>query len=109
MEVLRFGHLNFSGLKQLSRAKMVHGLPAIEAPNHVCEVCTLGKQQRLPFPNGGSRRATKPLQLVHTDICGPLEPISHGGNRYFITCFKDMTTVGYISFNVCCFYILNSS
>lgn len=86
---LRYGHLNFNGLKLLHEANMVQGLPAIEQQNHVCEVCTLGKQHRLPFPNGGSRRATTPLQLVHTDICGPLEPISLGGNRYFIAFIDD--------------------
>ena len=25
------------------------------------------------------------MQLIHTDICGPLDHVSLGGNRYFIT------------------------
>jgi len=29
------------------------------------------------------------LQLVHTDICKPLDPVSLGGNRYFITFIDD--------------------
>jgi len=32
-----------------------------------------------------------PLQLVHTDICGPLDPISLGNNRYFITLINDFS------------------
>jgi hypothetical protein len=31
------------------------------------------------------------LQLVHTDICGPIEPMSLGGNRYFITSIDDFS------------------
>jgi GAG-pre-integrase domain len=85
---LRFGHLNFDGL-QLLKAGMVHGLPKIEKLDHVCEVCTLGKQHRLPFPKGRSWRANQPLQLVHTDICGPLVPVSHGGNKYLIIFIDD--------------------
>ena len=86
---LRFGHLNFSGLKLLSTAGMVRGLPTIDPPSNTCEVCIIGKQTRLPFPNGRSWRAEAPLQLVHTDICGPLDPVSLGGNRYFITFIDD--------------------
>lgn len=34
------------------------------------------------------------LQLVHTDICGPIDPVSLGGNRYFLTVdfFQESTT-----------------
>ncbi|CAO2836221.1 unnamed protein product [Amaranthus hypochondriacus] len=85
----RFGHLHFNGLKLLQSKNMVHGLPTIEDPKQVCEICTAGKQARLPFQKGVSWRAKAPLQLVHTDICGPLEPISLGGNRYFITFIDD--------------------
>jgi hypothetical protein len=67
---LRYGHLNFGGLQLLRKAGLVHGLPDIEKPDHVCEVCTLGKQHRLPFSKGQSWRAKQLLQLVHTDICG---------------------------------------
>jgi hypothetical protein len=88
---LRFGHLHFSGLKLLSSSGMVHGLPMIKPPSNFCEECILGKQARLPFPSGKSWRASSPLQLVHTDICGPIEPMSLGGNRYFITFIDDFS------------------
>ena len=62
---------------------MVRDLPTIDPPSHTCEVCIIGKKARLPSPNGKSLRAKAPLQLVHTDICGPLDLVSLGGNRYF--------------------------
>jgi len=88
---LRFGHLHFSGIKLLSSSGMVHGLLVIKPPCNVCEECILGKQALLSFTNSKSWRASSPLQLVHTDICGPIEPMSLGGNRYFITFIDDFS------------------
>uniref|UniRef100_A0A2N9FJV4 Uncharacterized protein n=1 Tax=Fagus sylvatica TaxID=28930 RepID=A0A2N9FJV4_FAGSY len=72
----RLGHLNFGGLKLLAKTKMVRGLPSIEHPNQLCEGCLFGKQSRKSFPKEASTRANKPLQLVHTDVCGPIKPSS---------------------------------
>jgi hypothetical protein len=88
---LRFGHLHFNGLKLLSSGGIVHGLPQIDSSNHVCGGCVLGKQSRLSFPSGIAWRAKALLQLLHTDICGPLDPISFGGNKYFITFIDDFS------------------
>ena len=82
---LCLGHLNFSGLQLLSTSSMMHGLPSIEKPEYVCEICTLGKQQRSPFLSRRSWRAPNPLELVHMNICGPFDRISVGGNKYFIS------------------------
>lgn len=64
-------------------------MATIENLKCVCEICTIRKQARLTFQKGFSRRAKAPLELVHTDICAPLEPISLGGNQYFITFIDD--------------------
>ncbi|KAA3453210.1 centromere protein F isoform X7 [Gossypium australe] len=45
-----------------------------------CEVCQLGKQARQPFPSNMAWRASKKLQLVHTDVCGPMKTQSLSGN-----------------------------
>ncbi|KAM1936926.1 hypothetical protein ACFX15_014142 [Malus domestica] len=95
---LRFGHLHFNGLKLLSSGEMVRGLPQIEATHQVCEGCVFGKQARLSFPVGDTWRAKAPLQLVHTDICGPLDPMSYGGNRYFITFIDDFSRKTWVYF-----------
>ncbi|CAJ2657878.1 unnamed protein product [Trifolium pratense] len=73
---LRFGHLNFGGLELLSKKEMVRGLPYINHPNQVCEGCLLGKQFKMSFPKESSSRAQKPLDLIHTDVCGPIKPRS---------------------------------
>lgn len=38
----------------------------------VCETCLKAKQTRLPF--GENReRAKRPLEVLHTDVCDPME------------------------------------
>ncbi|KAJ9560092.1 hypothetical protein OSB04_005252 [Centaurea solstitialis] len=77
----RYGHLNFGGLKTLWQKNMVTGLPQLAAPSQVCEECVVSKQHRNQFPQGSSWRAKKALELVHSDICGPITPQSNGGDR----------------------------
>lgn len=43
-----------------------------------------------PFPTEGSR-AQNALELIHSDVCGPMEVSSLGGARYFVTFIDDFT------------------
>ncbi|KAL8152976.1 hypothetical protein V2J09_010736 [Rumex salicifolius] len=47
---LRFGHLNFGSLEQLSKKEMVRGVLVIPQPDQLCTGCLLGKQFRKSFP-----------------------------------------------------------
>lgn len=40
---------------------------------------------KFSFPKGKSRRAKFVLELVHSDIGGPIDPSSNGCKRYVIT------------------------
>lgn len=88
---LRFGHLNFGGLNLLHRKGMVKGLPLIEKPGSVCEGCILGKQHRETFPVGKSVRAKAPLEIFHSDLCGPMQKPSFGGSHHAFTFIDDYT------------------
>lgn len=46
------------------------------------------KQSRNSFKSQVSPRTTKPLEVIYTNVCGPLEVHFLGGNNYFVT-FKD--------------------
>jgi len=85
----RYGHLHYKGLKTLEQKEMVNGLPKLKAPSKLCKMCLVGKQHRGPFPNESTWRASQILQLVHADICGPLNPISNSKKRYMITFIDD--------------------
>ena len=94
----RFGHLNFNGLRLLAKKEMVTGLPLLGDFNQLCEGCILGKMHRDSFPMGKSCRAQQPLELVHSDICRPMETVSHGGNRYFLTFIDDYSRRTWVYF-----------
>ncbi|KAJ8616926.1 hypothetical protein MRB53_013112 [Persea americana] len=75
----RYGHLNFKGLRTLLYKGMVRGLPMLKASSKVCGDCMAGKQHRDAMPKKSLWRASKKLQLVHADICGPISPASNSG------------------------------
>jgi len=69
-------------------------LPSITDPPKMtgkcdCESCIKRKLARKPFTPTTSR-ATEPLQLVHSDICGPLET-AIGRGRYMLLFIDDAT------------------
>ncbi|RVW26239.1 Retrovirus-related Pol polyprotein from transposon TNT 1-94 [Vitis vinifera] len=94
---LRYGHLNVKGLKLLSKKEMVFGLPKIDSVN-VCEGCIYGKQSKKPFPKGRSRRASSCLEIIHADLCGPMQTASFGGSRYFLLFTDDHSRMSWVYF-----------
>ncbi|KAK3907118.1 Copia protein [Frankliniella fusca] len=84
----RLGHPGKSYLKQV--CKMVDGVGNIGDGNGLCEICVEGKQVKLPF-HGTRERATRPLERVHSDLCGPIAPTAYNGVRYFLTFLDDFT------------------
>jgi len=89
----RLGHLNIKGVHALQN--MVSGVNRGNMPcptsSFVCEGYIEGKQHCKPFPNDGRMRATKPLEIVHSDVCGPMRTTSLGGARYFVTYIDDFS------------------
>ncbi|GKD46821.1 retrovirus-related pol polyprotein from transposon TNT 1-94 [Tanacetum coccineum] len=61
---------------------MLKGLDQIDHPNQVCEGCLLGKHARSSFLKEATSRAKEPLQLIHTDLCGPITPPSHAFKKF---------------------------
>ena len=53
-----------------------------------CESCADGKQHKKPFPKSVNQ-SSELLQVVHSDVCGPMETDSLGGSRYFVTFMDD--------------------
>ena len=44
-----------------------------------------------PFNYGNSRRGRAPLELVHSDLVGPMKTTSIGGSTYFMTFIDDFS------------------
>jgi GAG-pre-integrase domain len=85
----RLGHLGFDNVHKLINQKMVDDIDKVTGDQKFCEACALGKAHQLPFPNNKTT-ALNPLDLIHSDVCGPL-PTSIGGKRYFVTFTDDFS------------------
>ena len=72
----------------MSKAYSDAGLPQITT-SYVCEEYVVSKQHQNQFPREKSWRARKPLELIHSDICGPITLLSNEGKRYIITFIDD--------------------
>lgn len=94
----RFGHLGYKGLKTLQQKEMVTGLPEINETEEVCTDCLKGKQHRDSFPKKSKWRASKKLELIHSDLCGPITPMSNSHKRYFICFIDDYTRKAWVEF-----------
>ncbi|XP_023770110.1 uncharacterized protein LOC111918713 [Lactuca sativa] len=48
---VRMGHTNFNSMKNMSKKKMIEGMPKLNILTKPCEGCLSGKQIRKPFPS----------------------------------------------------------
>ena len=96
----RFGYLGWKQLKHLFNKDLAGGCKVEGEPpaDQVCHACLEVKINRHPFHPAGSR-ATEPLELVHTDLMGPIEvPSAVGKNRYILVLVDDYTRYAWVYF-----------
>ena len=79
-------------METLSKHQMVRGLDLDSKQlSEFCESCAKGKSHRLAFKHSTDKRASHPLELVHSDICGKIGTQSLSGGEYFVTFVDDRT------------------
>ena len=59
-------------------------------PSGVCRGCGLGKYTKTAFPSSDSR-SEGVLELIHSDLCGPMSA-SLIGYKYYVTSIDDFST-----------------
>ena len=84
----RLAHVNVKQLQQLVKNSEGIDLQP-EGKIKFCEACVHGKMHRLPHTALKDIKSKERLQLVHTDVCGPMRTQSFGGSSYFITFTDD--------------------
>ena len=90
---LRLGHINLDRINRLVKDGPLRELSVGTLP--VCESCLEGKMTKRPFSAKGER-SKEPLQLIHSDVCGPLNVQARGGYEYFVTFIDDYSRYGYV-------------
>ncbi len=79
------GHMNKEDIERLE--KVTNGMNIIKSGSceKICDVCIENKITKQPkskdIPN---IKATHPLERVHSDVCGPINPSSREGFKYII-------------------------
>lgn len=96
----RMGHLNAVDMKKMINQRMVDGLEQvrINTDSGFCESCVLGKQARTSFPKNKDTRSSRILELIHTDLCGPMPTTAHDDSRYFVSFMDDYSRASSIYF-----------
>ena len=94
----RLCHQSFRMIYDMRRSDMVRGLASFRFYDHLCINCVAGKQNRSSFPNESEYRASKRLQLIHGDICGPIQPSTVGGRRYYFLLIDDYSRLMWVAF-----------
>ena len=83
----RLRHISEKGLNVLAKRKFLSNF--ISAKLEKCEHCLAGKQNRVSFKYYPSSRKTELLELVHSDLCGPIKTKILDGALYFVTFIDD--------------------
>lgn len=91
----RFGHINFRDLCKLKN-DLVIGVE-FSGEFDKCRECVLGKAHRKSFSSSGSK-TSEILELIHTDVCGPMQVTSLGGCLYFVTFIDDFSKKVFVYF-----------
>lgn len=89
----RLGHIGVDNLKRMR--DLVEGVKFDENGAKQCEICVLGKHARLPFRSSNTK-TTSVLELVHSDVCGPMQERSLQSSRYFVTFIDDFSRKVYV-------------
>lgn len=85
----RLGHVNARDILTAKRDGRIKGIECDDPPHDFnCDVCSKAKMIRTPFPKF-SKRQSNLLDLIHTDVCGPMRVESLNRSRYFIEFIDD--------------------
>ncbi|TYZ67568.1 hypothetical protein PybrP1_000198, partial [[Pythium] brassicae (nom. inval.)] len=87
---LRLGHIGHDGLDAIVKQKLGVGIDIASVNKwELCSGCALGKQTRVRFQSTASERAKNVLDVVHSDVCGPMQTTTFSDKRYFVTFIDD--------------------
>src|SRR5450432_878347 len=95
----RLGHLNYSDIRKLmNMATGIRISPEIDNKDlKFCTLCLEGKMH-CRYNKQSLTRASRKLELIHSDLCGPFPTNSVSGSRYFIIFVDDATRYTWVYF-----------
>lgn len=94
----RLGHMNLDTMKRMKSCGLgVNFANAGERMIKECEICALGKKCRKPF-KPSEIRSKDFLELIHSDVMGPMETRSIGHKLYVLIFIDDFSRKLFVRF-----------
>jgi hypothetical protein len=87
------GHIGVKCMKKLHSDGLLESLDFESFDT--CEPCLMGKMTKTPFSRI-MERATDLLEIIHTNVCGPMSISTRSGYHYFLTFTDDLSSYGYV-------------
>ena len=86
------GHASYKHLSIVSKHESVLGILKLSKVNNVvCGPCQLGKQTKAKHLGTQTSATSRPLELLHLDLMGPIKIEPLRGNRYIMVVVDDFT------------------
>ena len=94
----RFVHLNYKYISDLHEKNTVEGFPNIKFSKKVCQSCILGKNLEHKYERVSHERTSTPLEIIHSEIAGPLPHMSMGQEKYVLNFIDDFSRYCWVYF-----------
>ncbi|KAJ9541771.1 hypothetical protein OSB04_028277 [Centaurea solstitialis] len=95
----RLSHLNYATINQLAKTGLVTGLPSLRfIKEQLCSACEMGKIKKSSHKLKVEHNTSKPLQLLHMDLCGPMRVQSINGRKYVLVIVDDFSRYTWVNF-----------
>ena len=85
-------------IEQMAQNGQLKEIDTLTGTPEFCEPCVLGKMKKLPFHSQEKVQASKLLQIIHSNIGGPISPQSREGYRYWLLPVDDYSCFPWIYF-----------
>ncbi|CAN1273116.1 Retrovirus-related Pol polyprotein from transposon TNT 1-94 [Linum perenne] len=95
----KLGHISLARISKLAALGLVSGLPNIKSKhNFFCKACVQGKQTKTSFKSTDFISTSKPLELIHLDLFGPLNVQSLGAKNFAFVLVDDFSRFTWVFF-----------
>ena len=95
----RLGHANWRLISKLSKLQLVKGLPDIDYHSDaLCGACQRGKIVKSSFKTKDIVSTSRPLELLHIDLFGPVSTASLYGSKYGLVIVDDYSRWTWVKF-----------
>ncbi|GJV54820.1 retrovirus-related pol polyprotein from transposon TNT 1-94 [Tanacetum coccineum] len=95
----RLSHLKFGAINKLAKQGLIKGLPKLKyTKDHLCSACQMGKSKKESHPHKLEPSTNEKLQMLHMDMCGPMQVESINKKRYILVIIDDYSCFTWVTF-----------